>query len=260
MGWKLWENTKLLPGLMLVGSFAIPISALVLFIEFNVRRNISLYMVVRLVLLGGVFSLLITHVIGSLLSSGLLPNAGYAAFLGAAIAGPVEETAKVLAMVAVANTARHPYKLNGLLVGASVGMGFAAFESAGYAFDVLLENGAVGEMVTNINMRGVLAPFGHIVWSAVAGCALWRIAKGRKFKWRMLVDENFIRLFLVPVILHMIWNCPFQLPFCGNQVVVGIVGWIVCLSLVQEGLREVAAEQAGARKNAAASAAEGGAQ
>ncbi len=263
IGWKLWENPNLLPGLMLIGSFAIPISALVLFIEFNVRRNVSLYMVVRLVLLGGIISLLITHVIGSLLEAGLLPNAGYAVYLGAAIAGPEEETAKLFAMIALASAAKYRYKLNGLLVGASVGMGFAAFESAGYAFNALLADGEVEDMVANINMRGLLSPFCHIVWSAIAGCALWRLIKGQDFKWRMLCDENFIRLFLVPVVLHMIWNFPLQLPFFGNQIIAGIAGWIVCLSLVQEGLHEVAAEQAEAKKalgSDAATAAEGGAQ
>ena len=263
IGWKLWENPNLLPGLMLIGSFAIPISALVLFIEFNVRRNVSLYMVVRLVLLGGIMSLLIAHVIGSLLAAGLLPNAGYAPFLGAAIAGPEEETAKVFAMLAVASASKYRYKLNGLLVGAAVGMGFAAFESAGYAFNALLQDGEVEDMVANINMRGLLAPFCHIVWSAIAGCALWRVINGKDFRWRMLCDENFIRLFLVPVILHRIWNFPLQLPFFGNQIVVGIAGWIVCLSLVQEGLHEVAAEQIKARNDSgyeAMEAAEGGAQ
>ena len=207
--------------------------------------------------------MLITHVIGSLLAAGLLPNAGWAPFLGAAIAGPEEETSKILAMIAVASAAKYRYKLNGLLVGAAVGMGFAAFESAGYAFNILLEGGEVEDMVANINMRGLLSPFCHIVWSAIAGCALWRVINGRAFKWRMLCDENFIRLFLVPVILHMIWNFPLQLPFFGNCIIVGIAGWIVCLSLVQEGLHEVAAEQAKVREesgNEAAPVAEGGAQ
>ena len=63
----------------------------------------------------------------------------------------------------------------------------------------------------------------------------------------MLCDEKFIRLLLVPVILHMVWNSPFQLPLYGKYVLVGAVGWYVCLSLVQEGLHEIAVEQTGAR-------------
>jgi len=254
-GWKMWANTKLLPGLMLVGSFAIPISTLVLFVELNVRRNVSLYMVVRLAFLGGILSLLITHFLPVTIAF-LSPMFGnWSVYLGDSFFGPVEESAKVLAMVAVASAAKYRYKLNGLLVGAAVGTGFAAFESAGYAFDVILAGvhagggmDAVNEMVQTINMRGLMSPFCHIVWSAIAGCALWRVINGQKFKWYMLCDEKFIRLLLVPVILHMIWNTPWQLPYFGKYIILGFVGWFVCLSLVQEGLHEIAEEQKDAYK------------
>ena len=248
LGWKMWGNTKLLPGLMLIGSFAIPISTLILFVELNVRRNVSLYMVVRLAFLGGVLSLLITHLLPSTIAflSPLFGN--WSGLLGNSIAGPLEESAKVLAMVVVASAAKYRFKLNGLLVGAAVGTGFAAFESAGYAFEVLLTGGGVDNMVLNINMRGLLSPFCHIVWSAISGCALWRVINGQKFNWRMLCDERFIRLLLVPVFLHMIWNAPFQLPYFGKFIILGFVGWFVCFSLVQEGLHEIAEEQKAVRK------------
>ena len=254
-GWKMWANTKLLPGLMLVGSFGIPISTLVLFVELNVRRNVSLYMVVRLAFLGGILSLLITHFLPVTIAF-LSPMFGnLSVYLGDSIYGPLEESAKVLAMVAVASAAKYRYKLNGLLVGAAVGTGFSAFESAGYAFDVILVGinagggvDAVNAMVQNINMRGLMSPFAHIVWSAIAGCALWRVINGQKFKWRMLCDERFIRLLLVPVILHMIWNTPWQLPYYGKYIILGFAGWFVCFSLVQEGLHEIAEEQKDAYK------------
>ena len=79
----------------------------------------------------------------------------------------------------------------------------------------------------------------------------------------MLCDERFIRLLLIPVVLHMIWNLPdeYQLPLYGNYILVGAAGWFVCISLVQEGLHEVAEEQAGATKVLESYvAAEGGAQ
>lgn len=276
-GWKQFTNPNLLPGLMMIGSFAIPVSTLVLFIELNVRRNVSLYMVARLAFLGGILSLLITLVINNLAGCGLLPNSGCLSLLGASSAGPMEETAKILAMVAVARAAKYKYKLNGLLVGAAVGVGFAAFESMGYALRYFTNGTICGaietiaterskdlEAVTNLGVlqgadamidvvvvRGLLSPLGHIVWSAIAGCALWRVIKGQEFKWRMLCDEKFIRLLLVPVLLHMVWNSPFQLPFYGTSLLVGVVGWFVCLSLVQEGLHEIATEQAEARERTA---------
>lgn len=249
VGWNIWKNPNLLPGLMLVGSFAIPISTLILFIELNVRRNISLYMVSRLVFLGGVFSLLITHLLPDITSVTSILFRDWRELMGASVAGPLEESAKVLAMVVVASAAKFRYKLNGLLVGAAVGTGFSAFESAGYAFSTLLADRNVDVMVQVINMRGLMSPFSHIVWSAIAGCALWRVINGQKFKWYMLCDERFIRLLLVPVVLHMVWNSPLQLPYFGTFIVVGFVGWFVCLSLVQEGLNELAGEQKDARKH-----------
>lgn len=269
-GWKQFENPYLLPGLMMVGSFAVPISALVLFMELNVRRNVSLYMVVRLAFLGGILSLLITLAIDNLASCGMLPNSDF----GASSAGPMEETAKVLAMVAVARAAKYKYRLNGLLVGAAVGVGFAAFESMGYALNLFTDGTVAGtiktiatekskdlEVAKNIGVltgadvmldvvvvRGILSPLGHIVWSAIAGCALWRVINGQRFRWGMLCDERFIRLLLVPVVLHMVWNSPFQLPLYGKYLLVGAVGWFVCLSLVQEGLHEIASEQVEERK------------
>ena len=264
-GWKQFGNPRLLPGLMMVGSFAIPISTLVLFMELNVRRNVSLYMVARLAFLGGIFSLLIASVLFRLDGGGL----------GAMSAGPIEEPAKVLAVALVARGVKYKYKLNGLLFGAAVGVGFAVFESMGYAldwfvgdtirgmFEVADKARDLGEaqyfgtfygadaMISVIVRRGILSPLGHIVWSAIAGCALWRVMDGQKFQWRMLCDKRFIRLFLVPVILHMIWNSPIDLPYYGKFVLVGVVGWFVCLSLVQEGLHEIAAEKSAAKEQQA---------
>ncbi len=261
MGWNEFKNENLLPGLMIIGSFAVPISTLVLFIELNARKNISLYIVARLALLGGIFSLLLSLVLFRFLDWG---------WLGASMAGPIEETGKVLAMIAVARAAKYKYKLNGLLIGAAVGVGFAAFESAGYALRYFLSDvvqGTISFIVSNqsnnvnlaqfagtlqgvptmlniIFVRGILSPMGHIVWSAIAGCALWRVIRGRAFSWSMLCDVNFIRLFLAPIALHMIWNSPLNIPFYGKYILVGIVGWFIALSLVQEGLRELREEQA----------------
>ena len=250
LGWKMWENPKLLPGLIFVGSFAIPISTLVLFIELNVRRNVSFYMVARLALLGGIISLIVTHLLLDIKGvTSILPFAGVLSedIIGASIAGPVEETAKVLAMVAVASAAKYRYRLNGLLVGASVGTGFAAFETMGYALECLFAGGI--DMMSNvISTRGLLSPFMHIVWSAIAGCALWRVINGQKFRWSMLCDEKFIRLFIVPVVLHMIWNSGLDLPYHAEWIAAGFVGWFVCFSLVGDGLREIAAEQKEAQK------------
>ena len=270
-----WERTgvtNMLPGLISVGSFAIPISTLVFFFEINVRKNVSLYQVVKLFFLGGalglVFTCGLTYWLGDLI--------GEKAF-GAVAAGPIEETAKLLAVIGVARWARYRYKVNGLLFGAAVGAGFAAFESAGYALsacldgvgeasfaaaqaDVLEEAEAtfaygflrtMSKTKQLILMRGALSPFGHVVWTAIACAALWRVKGAKPFEAGMLLQGKFLRLFLVPVFFHMIWNSSLKLPVLdsergvpyGKYLLLGVLAWIVILSLLQEGLREIREEK-----------------
>lgn len=239
IGWYVFENPNLLPGLIITGSFVVPGAALILFYEFNVPRNVSLLLMMRLALIGGAISLLFSLVLFKLGSelSGLL---------GASAAGFIEESGKLAAVVFATrglSHVRYRYTLNGLLFGAAVGVGFAAFESAGYAFRVLLEGGA-DNMTHNILLRGVMAPFGHVVWTAVNAAALWRIKGARPFNSVMLAEWSFMRLMLVSVACHFIWNSGLQFLFPFDvHIVVGAVIWVVVLSLVQEGLRQVKAEQ-----------------
>ena len=55
-----FHNPKLVPGLIMTGAFLIPMSLLIFFFEMNVLRNVSLYQVVKLVVLGGILSLLLS--------------------------------------------------------------------------------------------------------------------------------------------------------------------------------------------------------
>ena len=269
-GWEKTLNTNLLPGLILVGSFAIPISTLVFFFEINVRKNVSLYQIVKLFFLGGTLGILFS--LGGF--TGLEKLFGEGSF-GAVVAGPVEETAKLLAVVGVARAVRYRYKINGLLFGAAVGAGFAAFESAGYALSACLdgigrasfdaaragvlekarETFAYGFLRTMadtkdlILMRGALSPFAHVVWSAIAGAALWRVKQSRPFSFGMLSQGRFLRLFLVPVVFHMVWNSHWELWFYGKYLILGALAWIVVLSLLQEGLWEIREEQIKSRRD-----------
>jgi len=236
IAWSSSGNRNLIPGLILAGSFAVPMSTLVLFFECNVRRNVSLYQVMRLLLVGGVLALLLSLVMYH------LGAAFPVQWLGASIAGLVEEPAKLFAIGIVINNPRYRYTLNGLLLGAAVGTGFAAFESAGYAFRAGLEDGSIA-MGDVILRRGLLAPFTHIVWSAMAAGALWRVKRNAPFSWRMVEESRFRRVFAVAVILHMLWDSDFALPGGLLYLLVGLVGWFMVASLIQEGLAEIRAEQ-----------------
>jgi protease PrsW len=237
ISWNVFGNLNLIPGLILVGSFAVPVTTLIFFFEMNAWRNISLYQLIRLLFLGGILSLILSLLLFELTAPGL-------SWLGASLAGLVEEPGKLLALLAVASIPRYRYKLNGLLLGAAVGAGFAAFESAGYALRMGLQD--TNLMQDTIMVRGMLSPLGHIAWTAMCGAALWRVKGASKFSFSMLKDKRFLNVFALAVILHMLWNTPISLPFYGKFAILGVVAWIVILGLIQEGLKELRAESAAA--------------
>lgn len=234
IGFRTFENPNLVPGLMFIGSFAVPVSTLIFFLEMNAPRNISVFMVMALAFLGGVTSLFIALILFDKLD--FLSN-----IMHASAAGIIEETAKVLVVVLIVGRfTRYKWILNGLLFGAAIGMGFAAFESAGYAY----RSASFDGMVDNLILRGLLSPFMHIVWTANASAALWMVKGDRKFSWNMFGDMRFLRVLFSSMILHMIWNADFGiLPIPVfldvKYLILGVLAWIICFRLVQAGLKQL---------------------
>jgi RsiW-degrading membrane proteinase PrsW (M82 family) len=239
--WRAFGNAMLVPGLIIAGSFAMPLSTLILFVELNARRNVSMFQASKMVIVGGLLAMIISLLLFEVSSVITLD------WLGRSIGGVVEEPAKVLALLLVASLTRYKYILNGLLFGAAIGTGFAAFESAGYAFVTAVTTSDQDVMTTTILFRGLLSPLSHIVWTAMCGGMLWKVKGDQLFRFRMLLDVRFLRVLAIAVVLHMTWNSTFQLPFLGTYVLVGLVGWIVVLALVSEGLAELREEKANSK-------------
>jgi RsiW-degrading membrane proteinase PrsW (M82 family) len=244
-----FHNPKLLPGLMFAGNFAIPFSFLVLFAELNIRRNVPWFTVMRSLLGGGLLSLIFTLILNQLFN----PSQAY-------WAGPIEETAKLLAVIFFARKGYlNGQILTGLLFGAAVGTGFAIFESAGYTFQsfmamfIMAANGMIDPQFdpdATMQLRALLSPFCHVIWTAIAGGALWNAMRGKSFTVHVLYDAAFLRIAIVPVLLHMLWNSPLLTRNTSQTLlkygVCGAVGWIVVLLLVNQGIAQVRAAQAAA--------------
>lgn len=236
-GFEMFNNLNLIPGLIFVGSFAVPISTLIFFLEMNAPRNISIFKVMQLLFVGGIASLILALIFFNNFNF-------FSTYLGASAAGIIEESAKLLIVAwLMGSQQRYKWILNGLLLGAAVGTGFAAFESAGYAFRYVLDGGVTvgGEIIL---LRGLLAPFMHIVWTANAAAALWMVKGDKPFQLEMLQAPAFLRIFLSMVVIHMLWNAPFgliRLPIVQDLkfVLLGILAWIICFRLVQKGLRQL---------------------
>jgi RsiW-degrading membrane proteinase PrsW (M82 family) len=232
-----FDNPNLIPGLIMMGSLAVPLSTVFLFFELNTPRNVSFAQILSLICSGGIVSLVVA-----------LFGFDYAnlSWLGDMDAGIIEEIGKLAAVVILARSRRHKYILNGMLFGACVGAGFSVFESAGYAFRDLLKNENLTHMGHVIQLRAFLAPFGHVAWTAFSAGALWRVKGDRRLSPGMLIDLRFLKAFAIPVVLHMLWDSPIELPYEALQIGLGIVGWYVIFGMVQQGLRQVKAEQVAA--------------
>lgn len=233
----LFGNTNAIPGLIVVGSFTVPLSGLVLFLEVNAYRNISLYDISLIFLVGGCASLVATLSLFSIVGVSELD------FIGALLVGIIEEVGKAVIVYYFIKKLSKRNILPGLLIGAAVGAGFAAFESAGYAMNYLLAGGW-DMMLDVIFLRGFLTPGGHIAWAAITGAAM--VIASKKYgeiTSAILTDGKFLRLFAIPILLHALWDSPlsnigadiYLLPILLTFIV-----WVVVLILINMGLSEIA--------------------
>ena len=233
-GYETFQNDNFLPGIIVFGSVAFPLAILVFFFEMNVPRNVSLLQVLRMAVFGGILSLVVALF--------LFQYTNLDSWMGAMSAGIVEESGKALVVVYFARNRRFRWTLNGLLIGVAVGMGFSVFETMGYVFRSL--GGGTQAMFDTITQRGWLNLLGdHTLWTGLVGAALWRVRGDREFRFDMLTDGRFLRVLLLAMALHMTNNAPFDPPFFGKYFLIGFVAWVVLLSFVQVGLREVRVAQ-----------------
>ena len=209
----------------------IPVTLMILFWEMNAPRNISLSELIVYFFTGGVLSLMV-----SLLLFPLIPS------YEATWAPVAEEPGKLLvAMFFLRRLHRKKgrvFGLNGLVIGAAVGAGFAAFESTQYAYDAymegilqmnisydaLLSNGVsmffIVETLTpvliSIVLRGVCAVCCHVLYCAPYSCiAALHTRDGNPFTALRRMD--FWAVFLLSAVVHAAWNAPwgdllFKLP------------------------------------------------
>jgi RsiW-degrading membrane proteinase PrsW (M82 family) len=275
------DEMNLLPALMFISAFAVPLAVLVFIFEMNTPRNVSVIQLGKLFLVGGVVGLCMAILEYQVQAIANFP-------------GPIEESSKLLAVILVmwgVRGAGYKYELNGILFGCAAGAGFACFETSGYALfsggggfvsvlqtetiQAVLKFGqgqltqaqalaavnaattdAVKSMVGLLELRGALAPFGHVVWTAIAAGAFWRVKQDKPASLGMLADKRFLMAFLIPVLMHTLWDITVTFPklfnpttasdqTTDNWILYGIMGftavisWYVLFTMIQQGLNQV---------------------
>lgn len=190
-------NPNLVPTLILIGSFLVPIT----FVGYALARTdevITAQRVFSAFVYGGVLGVLGA----SLLEAVFLTRPSGAAYLGI---GLTEEGVKLAALWLLARRLPRYTMRGGIVLGAAVGFGFAAFESAGYAFTSLFTRTGLSlpSLVETEVLRGVLTPVGHGLWTAVLGGALFAAAARRG---RPRLTGAVLGWYALMALLHACWD------------------------------------------------------
>lgn len=196
----LTSNLNMIPTVVLLGSFLVPVTAVVWYIDHYSSESASPRHVLDALIVGGVLGVLAASVLEAwLLSDGVL------LYLGV---GLIEELVKLLALIVVArNLPRYTIR-DGVVLGAAVGFGFAALESSGYALNALIVQ--VGQhvylslpgLVEAEFLRGILAPVGHGLWTAILGGILF----GASRHGRLRITWGLVGGYLLVSLLHALWD------------------------------------------------------
>lgn len=211
-----------------IASALMPIVILVFYWEMNIPRNIPIYSVLLMVMAGGILSLVVSWFL-------------YTAFpitsTDPYYAGFVEEPAKLAAICIFLPCIKRRYILNGVLVGGSVGAGFALMETTKYFLDY-------GLNFTVLLQRGVTAPGGHVAWAAIYGGMLAYAVGDRKFQAKHLTNLSFLKYFGGAVLLHFLWDTRFSIlpiPVFSDlkYILLIIAAWILLLFVIKKGIRQI---------------------
>jgi RsiW-degrading membrane proteinase PrsW (M82 family) len=190
------RNPNLIPTLVLLGSFLVPATFVSWAFERRDSGEITADLVFRTFVVGGVLGVLGASVLESYL---LHPSPWL--FLGV---GLIEEAVKLAALALLTRHLSVKSVRDGVILGAAVGFGFSAFESAGYSLMALftVQGLSLHDLVTTEILRGLLAPVGHGLWTAILGGVLF----SRSTREHFLLTGRLLRAYLGVSVLHAVWD------------------------------------------------------
>jgi protease PrsW len=198
----LTDNTILVPNLILLGTFLVPVCTVLFLLSRPREAHLSVESLVLGFLAGGTAGVVLTGTTEVY----VLPDA----VATNALVGLIEEGGKGLILVAVAALVPVATRVprDGMVLGATVGAGFAAFESAGYALGAMIQysDHPVLDVLETEASRAVLAPFGHITWTAILGGAIFASAWSTG---RLRLDRRVLLTFVGVVTLHGFWDASY---------------------------------------------------
>ena len=175
---------------LLLASALVPAVFVIFCFEQNAFADMPFGVVSITFMSGAILGLTIAAVLEPLLLPPTIASGSTITFSAALLIGLCEESAKVISIVWFLRDRRLRSELDGLILGAAAGMGFAALETAGYGFVAFLTgftnslssnpstiiaiDQGIHQMNHSLILRMALAVFGHGVWTAIVCAAIWR--------------------------------------------------------------------------------------
>ncbi len=240
-----FQNFNLYPTVLLIGNFLIPVVFVAFLYDHQHLSVLSSETIGRSFAIGGILGVLGASVLEALLLPAPTGNNGGLSLGSAMGVGLIEEGCKIVAVIIIARRLRHTAAIDGLLLGAAVGMGFAALESTGYAFTAFVSsNGRITASLISTVFRGLLAPFGHGVWTAILGAVLFQQSSANN---RFRITGLVILTYLFVSVLHGLWDglplviyltiVPgFNLPL--STILLSLVGVVTLVIMYRRALRQ----------------------
>jgi RsiW-degrading membrane proteinase PrsW (M82 family) len=192
----LTRNPILFPTVLMLGTFAVPAAYVAFFYDHRHLSKLTQPTVILSFLYGGVLGVFASALLEPIFIARLDSSTTI-------IVGLIEEFAKILGVLMIARHRRHDAELDGLILGAAAGMGFASMESSGYAFVAFLSSrGNLSLMVGVSLLRGILSPIGHGTWTAILASVLFRESGDGRFR----INGKVMGTYLTVAILHGLWD------------------------------------------------------
>lgn len=218
----LWwtQVTTLAPVVIFVGSFLVPVVFAVWAFEREEYSGVtpdgqptalSIARLVAAFAIGGLLGVTLAALIETIVLNSI---PGVLWFPGVAV---IEETIKIAIVWGIARNLTAYYRRDGMVLGACVGFGFAAFETSGYAFNALIQadNSQLLPVVETQLSRGLLTPVGHGLWTALLAGALFAAAEKTG---KLRITLSVVGWWCVVVFLHWMWDASTGLAVVFTQL------------------------------------------
>ena len=213
-------NPVMFPTVVMVGNFMVPVAFVVFLYERRYLSRLTSQTVSLAFLYGGLVGVIAASILWAL----FIKNLDLVSTLKI---GFIEELAKILGVMVIVRHKRHDsemdglMEMDGLILGAAVGMGFAALESTGYAFAAFLESdGSISSAVEITLFRGLVSPMMHGTWTAILASVLFRESRDGRFH----INLRVIGAYLFVSILHSMWNAANMVLELGVLIALGMIG------------------------------------